>query len=91
MNYLQRSEENYSANYCQNKRVVYDIFFCQRIVKRSEQLHYILILLQEFNNVLPSLEICDQMKRSSQKNEWIFIYLIFKNNLILKMNGDSHD
>ena len=91
MNYLQRSEENYSANYRQNKRVVYDIIFCYRIVKRSEQLHYILILLREFNNVLPSLEICDQIKRSRPKNEWIFIYLIFKNKLIFKMNGNSHD
>ena len=91
MNYLNGSKENCSTDYCQNNRIVYDIFFCHWIMKRSEQLHYQLLLLQEFNNVLPSLEMRDQIKRTYQKNEWIFICLIFKHKLILKMIGNFDD
>ena len=85
MNYLKRGKENRSSDYCQNKRVVYDIFFCYRVVKTSDQFHYTLLLFLEFNNVLPSLVIRDQIKPSHQKNELNFIYLIFK------MIGDSHE
>ena len=91
MNYLKCSKENGSTDYCQNKRIIYYIFFCYRVVKRSEQLHYISIILRAFNNVLPSLEISDQIKKSCQQNELNFIYLIFKNKLIFKMIGDSHE
>ena len=91
MNYLKCSKENGSTNYGKNKRIVYDIFFCHGVVKRREQLHYFLIILRAFNNVLPSLEISDQIKKLYQQNELNFIYLIFKNKLIFKMIDDSHE
>ena len=91
MNYLECSKENCSTDYSQNKRIVYDIFFCYRVVERSHQFHYILILLRGFNNVLPYLEICDQIKKLCQQNELNFIYLIFKNKLVFKMIGDLRD
>lgn len=85
MNYLECSKENRSTDYCQNKRIVYDIFFCYRVVKRRHQFHYILILLRGFNNVLPYLEMCDQIKKLCPQNELIELYL----SDFLKMNWYS--
>jgi len=60
-------------------------------VERRHQFHYILILLGEFNNVLPYLEICDQIKKI-MSTKGIELYLFdFKNKLVFKMIGDLHE
>jgi hypothetical protein len=89
MNYLKRSKENYCTNYCQDDGIVYGIFFCCRVVKGREHLHYNLVLSEEFNIVLPFLETSDLIKHRCLKKEYfVFICLISKNRILLKMICD---
>lgn len=89
MNYLKRGKENYNTDYCQDTGIVYRIFFCCRIMKGREQLHHSIVLLGEFNIVLPYLEISDLLKcRYLKKEHSVFTCLLSKNGVLLKMICD---